>query len=50
MSKQVSKESDLKELRELGLDISTQLTALKARVIPVPKLQLGSKQCVQQGK
>ena len=50
MKGKLSKESDLKELSELGLDISRQLTTFKAKVAPMPKLQLGKNKSIQQGK
>lgn len=50
MKGKLSKESDMKELAELGLDVSRNLMSFKAKVAPMPKLQLGKDKSVQQGK
>lgn len=41
---------ELDELRSLGIDLSKSMTEFEAKVIPVPRLLLGAKNSVEEGK
>lgn len=41
---------ELEELRTLGIDLSKTMADFEAKVIPVPRLMLGGKSMVDEGK